>query len=160
MRLTSSNQSPSLVYSRTPCFLETPHTGLSQKGWRALDLFSGSGSVARVLRDLGWEVLTLDNAERARADISQDILEWEYWNFPKGYFQLVTAGPPCQEYSMAKTIGTRDLEGADKLILKTLEIIKYFEPVLWWLENPRGGLLKSQGLLDSFAFVDVDYCQF
>ena len=31
---------------------------------------------------------------------------------------------------------------------------------MWWIENPRTGLLKDRGLLDSCLFVDVDYCQF
>ncbi len=105
-------------------------------------------------------MVTLDNAKRANADITTDILLWEFWKIPRGYFQLVAAGPPCQEYSQAKTVGVRDMVGADKLVRKTLEIIKHFQPLLWWVENPRGGLLKTRGLLDSFHFVDVDYCQF
>ena len=128
--------------------------------WRALDLFSGSGSVAKTLRKLGWEVVTLDNASRVRADIPMDIMDWKFWEVPKGYFQLVAASPPCQEYSQAKTMGSRDLEGADRLVRRTLDIIAHFDPPLWWLENPRGGQLKDRGLLDRFPFVDVDYCQF
>ena len=29
-----------------------------------------------------------------------------------------------------------------------------------WIKNPHTGLLKSRGLLDSYSFIDVDYCQF
>jgi len=159
---TSPNQPPSPMCHQTPCDPKIfPKPTLpAPKVWRALDLFSGSGSVAQVLRNRGWEVVTLDNAKRANADITTDILLWEFWKIPRGYFQLVAAGPPCQEYSQAKTIGVRDMVGADKLVRKTLEIIKHFQPLLWWVENPRGGLLKTRGLLDSFHFVDVDYCQF
>jgi site-specific DNA-cytosine methylase len=61
---------------------------------------------------------------------------------PAKPFQLISAGPPCEEYSITKTVGRRDVGKADKLVRKTLEIIKYFQPQLWCLENPRGGHLK------------------
>ena len=53
-----------------------------------------------------------------------------------------------------------DLEWADRLVCRTKEIIEYFKPPVWWIENPRTGLLKSRGLLDLCSFIDVDYCQF
>ena len=81
-------------------------------------------------------------------------------NFPSGIFTLIAAGVPCTEYSMAKTTRPRNLEEADALVHKTLEIIEYFQPQLWWIENPRGGLLSRRGILDQSAFIDVDYCQF
>jgi site-specific DNA-cytosine methylase len=123
-------------------------------------LFSGTGSVAKALSDLGWEVVTLDLNPKAKAQLQINILDWEYWRLPPKHFQLISAGPPCEEYSIAKTVGRRDFGKADKLIRKTLDIIGYFQPQLWWLENPRGGYLKSRGLLDHTPHVDVDYCQF
>ncbi len=74
--------------------------------WRALDLFSGTGSVATVLRGLGWEVTTLDSNLKAQATLQIDVLQWEYWKLPRGHFQLVAAGPPCQEYSIAQQWGS------------------------------------------------------
>ena len=35
---------------------------------------------------------------------------------------LVAASVPCNEYSQAKKVGVRDMESADKLVRKTLEI--------------------------------------
>ena len=62
---------------------------------------------------------------------------------------------------MAKTTGPpRDLEKAGRLVTKTLEIIAFFLPKRWWLENPRWGLLKSRKIMENIPFVDVDYCQF
>ena len=52
------------------------------------------------------------------------------------------------------------MKGADQLVRRTLDIIAHFDPLFWWLENPRGGYLKDRGLLDRFPFIDVDYCQF
>jgi hypothetical protein len=34
------------------------------------------------------------------------------------------------------------LVGADQIVAKVLAIIQYFEPPLWWIENPRGGISK------------------
>ena len=79
--------------------------------WRALDLFSGSGSVARVLRKLGWEVVTLDKASRVRADIPSDIMQWKFWEVPKGYFQLIAASPHCQRILTSKNSGSARFEG-------------------------------------------------
>lgn len=44
--------------------------------------------------------------------------------------------------------------------MRTLDIIRYFNPQMWWIENPRYGKLKEQGILEGVAVLDVDYCQF
>ena len=40
-----------------------------------LELFSGSGSVGKVAKDLGYEVVSLDLKD---ANINIDILKWNY----------------------------------------------------------------------------------
>ena len=52
------------------------------------------------------------------------------------------------------------MEEADKLVDRVFEILRYFQPNLWWIENPRGGFLKSLQPMQNVAFIDVDYCQF
>ena len=54
-----------------------------QKG-RALDLFSGTGSVANRLRELGYQVTTLDFLPKNNPDIVTDLIEWDYKQFPPG----------------------------------------------------------------------------
>jgi hypothetical protein len=137
----------------------TPQLEVDSKP-RALDLFSGTGSVASRLRDLGYEVITLDKNPRAGAQIQQDILHWRYRKFPKKYFKLIAASIPCNEYSVAKSVGDRDLELADTIARKTLEIIRYFQPEIWWIENPRFGMLRHRPFMKGLPFMDVDYCQF
>ena len=66
---------------------------------------------------------------------------------------------PCNEYSCAKKVGVRDMHAADQIVRKTLEVIEYFVPKNWSIENPRTGYLKTRGILDKYPFVDVDYCQ-
>ena len=73
---------------------------------------------------------------------------------------MIAAGPPCEEYSTAKTVQPRNFEKADEIIEKTLEVIRWFDPPVWWLENPRRGYLKSRECIRHVPFIDDDYCQF
>ena len=104
---------------------------------------------------------TLDIDPKHMPDIRCDVLSWDYkQNYSPSYFQIITASPPCTEYSRAKTVGRRDLETADRIVRRTLEIIDFFNPKVWWVENPRYGLLSSRSFMKDIPFVDIDYCQF
>ena len=148
------------------CLLSRPSSPLSccvvrRRTPLALDLFCGSNSVGGRLRELGFQVVSVDNRPSTNPTFCVDILTWKYWEvFSPGDFEVIGASPPCTEYSRAKTIGTRDLEGADLLVQKALEIISFFKPKFWWVENPRSGLLKEREVVKGIPFVDVDYCQF
>lgn len=128
---------------------------------RALDLFSGTGSVGAQLSKWGFQVKSLDKDPKCKADICLDILSWDYKRaHPTGWFQVICASVPCEEYSSAKTVQARNLDKADLLVRKVLEIVDYFRPHLWWIENPRNGLLRHRTFMQGLPFVDVDYCQF
>jgi site-specific DNA-cytosine methylase len=128
---------------------------------RALDLFSGTGSVGDRLRELGYEVVSLDISPACRPTIVADILNWQFRKkYPPGYFEVIAASVPCTEYSQAKTVGERKYKLADKIVRRTVEIIEYFQPRVWWIENPRTGRLKRRSVLWNQRWVDVDYCQF
>lgn len=126
-----------------------------------LELFSGTGSVGKVCKEIGWHVVSLDIDPRA--DIVCDILEWDYMQYPKDHFSVVWASPPCDEYSCMNYCRPEkvcDLEGADKLVKKTLEIIEYFSPCVWYIENPQTGRLKHREFMKDLPYIDVDYCMF
>ena len=116
---------------------------------KLLELFSGTGSVGRVAKELGYTVVSLDLKD---ADINQDLLKWDYKNIDKD-FGFVWASPPCTEYSIAKTTGVRKIDEANEIAKKTIEIIKYFEPKYWFIENPQTGLLKQQEFMKDFDFL-------
>ena len=63
---------------------------------RLLELFSGTGSVGRVARDLGFSVISLD---LKNANINTDTLSWDYKQFGVSDFDVIWASPPCTEYS-------------------------------------------------------------
>lgn len=125
---------------------------------RCLDLFSGSGSVAKALPE--HEVISVDICKKFNPTICVDILLWDYKTIPTGTFDVIWASVPCTEYSKAKSRGVRDLEGADALVAKTLEIIRYFAPRLYFIENPWTGLLKHRDVVAGIPRVDLTYCKY
>ena len=56
---------------------------------KLLELFSGTGSVGRVAKEKGFEVISLD---LKNADNNCDILQWDYKIYPSGYFDFVLCG--------------------------------------------------------------------
>ena len=125
---------------------------------KLLELFSGTGSVGDVARELGYEVISLDRD--MEATIKTDIMDWDPHVYPSGYFDVIWASPPCTEYSRAKTTGVRDIEGANKIVQKTLDILEYFCPKYWMIENPQTGLLKDQLCMWGLPYLDIDYCKY
>ena len=61
---------------------------------------------------------------------------------------------------MTKTTGVRKIEEANRIVMKALEIIEYFKPKYWTLENPQTGLLKKQEFMEGLPYVDIDYCKY
>jgi hypothetical protein len=125
---------------------------------KVLELFSGTRSIGKCCDNLGWESVSVDLI--LPADHKCDIMDFDYKQYPKDYFDIVWASPPCTEYSKAKSRGIRDIEGANKIVLKTLEIIKYFDCQYWFIENPQTGKLKDQYFMQKLNFVDCDYCMY
>ena len=136
------------------------HSTPSPDKLRMLDLFSGTGSVGKRFLLQGYEVVSLDIKRSEHPTICMDILRWKFKEYPPGYFDVIAAGPPCDDYSLAKNLRPRKFHHADRLVRKTVEIIRYFKPRLWWIENPRTGFLKTRNVVKDLDFIDVDYCQF
>ena len=127
---------------------------------RLLELFSGTGSIGRAFEARGWEVISLDILPGAT--ITSNILDWEYKNYPREHFDFVWASPPCTEYSKARTRAKRprDFDGADAIVRRTLEIIWFFRPPLWLIENPQTGYLKNREIMREIPWRDVTYCRY
>ena len=125
-----------------------------------LDLFSGTGSAACVFRRRGYAVTTLDADPQFKADITIDIRCWDYKQLPRGHFDVIFAAPPCTEFSTLMTGRPRRLDEADSLVLAALEVIQWFAPATWILENPRRGLLRTRPYMQQLNFTDADYCRF
>ena len=126
---------------------------------RLLELFSGTDSIGR---EFPGEVVSLDITGTPTHRI--DILQWDYTMYPPGHFDMIWASPPCTEYSSARRPNAstpRDLEGADQLVYQTIQIIQYFKPVFWFLENPWSGLLRRRSVVSALpAPIKVSYCRY
>jgi len=121
------------------------HAIPAQGAPRALDLFCGTKSAARVLERHGYQVETVDADPSRNPSVCVDVMEWDYKTlYPPGHFDIVVAAPPCTEYSAALNgcCRARRLAEADAIVLKTLEIIHYLQPKRWWLETPQTGILS------------------
>lgn len=131
--------------------------------YRVLDLFSGSGSFSDYCRRRPRKfprVITLDSNPKFKADIVVDILKWNYKAWPKDSFDIIWSSPPCTEFSIAKTVGTRNIALADQIVKKTIQIISHFKPKFWFIENPSTGYLKNRPYMQGVPFYDVCYCQY
>jgi site-specific DNA-cytosine methylase len=129
---------------------------------RTLELFSGTQSFSKYIKQrYSADTVTVDIISRFNPTHHIDILEWDYRIYPPHYFDIIWASPPCTQYSVAKTQGIRDLEGADTLVRKAFEIIDYFEPKQWILENVGTGLLVTR-MKDIRAcnMYIADYCAY
>ena len=52
------------------------------------------------------------------------------------------------------------LETADALVQRCLDIIAYWRPRYWFIENPQTGLLKTRDVVQGIPYVDLDYCMY
>ncbi len=130
---------------------------------RALVLFTGTGSVDRALERYGFQVDNLDIDPKCNATWTCDILQWEAWKeLPPGRYDFIWASPPCVQYSRARTTAKtpRNLELADSIVERTLEIIKELAPKAWLVENPQTGLLKTRKVIEGYPWRDVCYCKY
>jgi len=134
---------------------------------RLLDLYSGTHSVGSVAKEMGFQVISLDLSD---ADICTNIMDWNFKEFATGYFDVIWASPPCDTFSIArfKNIGrhniTREsietdiLEIGLPLLRKTEEILEYFKPKYYFIENPDSGAMKR--FINNRHYYVVDYCMY
>ena len=125
---------------------------------RLLELFSGTGSVGDVATAMGFEVVSVDRDMPATHKC--DIMEWNYKQYPPKYFDVLWASPPCTEYSCALTTRPRNIEAANVIVQRALDILEYFEPRFWMIENPQSGRLKNEIMMWGIPFKDIDYCKY
>jgi len=139
-----------------------------------LELFSGTHSVGKVCKDLCYNVISVDIENEPTHKV--DILKWDYKIYPKDYFYYIHASPPCETFSNIRKcwigrklkahdeIFTKELYLKDQLeygvplLNKTLEIIEYFNPKYFTIENPQSGDMKNY--INDISCANVDYCMY
>lgn len=105
-----------------------------------LSLFDYTGNWSKPYKDNGYEVIQID------IKLGIDILSWDYKKLKNVYGIL--AAVPCTDYAVsgARWFAAKDKDGrteqSQKLVAKTKEIIEYFNPVFWVVENPISRIHK------------------
>ena len=112
------------------------------KSMRCLEVFKGTGSVGKVFEAAGWEVISVDIEAKYEPTHCVNVLDFDYRQYAPGHFDYVHLSPPCTEFSLALTRRPRNLPLGDLLVDKALEILMYFRPRWWTLENPYTGMLR------------------
>jgi len=157
-----------------------------------LELFSGTHSFGKVSHKLGYNVVSLDRDlgagcpfktdYKSQTHIQEDIMTWDYTIYPKGHFELITLSPVCLWWSNLRNswIGRKTKASGDKVVTKEFlqndietlgkpmvdkcfEILEYFEPKKWILENPKTGKMKhyiEEKYPQYNTFYDIDYCMY
>jgi hypothetical protein len=135
-----------------------------------LELFAGSRSIGKVAEELGFNVYSSDINSFDKIDYVTNILEFDY---KKVFFKpdVIWASPPCTSFSVA-SIGhhwtggkcayipkTDSAKLGLELVKKTLEIINYYNPKYWFIENPRG-VLRKLPIVQGLKVNTVTYCQY
>ncbi len=146
-----------------------------------LELFKGGGSISEYWSEIHIEnadnhnvnVISLDIDEKYNPSICCDIMDFDYKQYPVGYFDIIWASPECKIFSQLQycLIGSKwkdkkDLEEErkkhSKYINKTIEIIEYLKPSLYYIENPLYSAIwkyiENKDFLNHYVI--VDYCRF
>ena len=153
---------------------------------RVLDLFAGSESVLEAISTLlapkrgsqdGFllEIVSLDiepqnqDGQRFRGSFSSkyiqgDIRNWRALlrNYGSGFFDMIWCSPPCEKFSRANQVVTdEDLKAAVEQVKCALACIKYYNPCVFYLENPDGRLRLEEvmGKFERYRH-RVSYCQY
>ena len=66
-----------------------------------LELFSGTGSMGRAFRQLGWEAISVDNGTTVIASMHIDVRLLKADMI--GEVDLIWASPVCKDFSRART---------------------------------------------------------
>ena len=138
-----------------------------------VELFKGTGSMSKIASIMGnfkeGNIITVDIDDTCDATYTCDIrnckdLEKCLDSFMKqGYIIIMHASPPCQHFSKAKTIGTRNIDEAMSLVEAAVNLMEKYS-VLWVIENPSSGkhsLWMQPYSLETFKYKhDFDYCAY
>lgn len=122
-----------------------------------ISLFDYTGNWSKPYKENGFEVVQVDIQHGI------DILTWDYTFIPSDSVLGVLASCPCTDFAVsgARWFKQKDLDGRTfqsvKLVSKTKEIIDYFKPEFWVIENPVSRIHKLNTWMGSPVFIFHPY---
>jgi len=146
-----------------------------------LELFSGTKSIGKVFEKEGHKVISVDIDNYFKPTHNDSIHDFDYKQYD--HFDYIHASPPCRWFSslqMAQYNKMRMIDGnlvyydkyfnemmieteSDLYVKKALEIINYFKPICWTMENPYStnpNALHRRPYMADYKYSIVDYCQY
>lgn len=126
---------------------------------KVLELFSGCGILSQSFRNNNHETFEIDLADDVNPDWRVDILNVSAQDIIDrfGYPDVIWASPLCTTHSIASISKHRTrldngllvaksdkAKEHDKVLIHTLNLIKELNPKYYFIENPRGGMRKSE----------------
>lgn len=136
-----------------------------------LELFAGTQSFSKVAKKLGHNTFTSDYRYFVGTDYQCDIMQFKLDRVPYKP-EIIWCSPPCQTFSVA-SISTYYKGGNGAYIpkkaetymgmayvQKAVDIINYFKPKYWYIENPRGVLRKLDVVKELPIRHTIWYCQY
>lgn len=140
---------------------------------KVLELFAGSRSVGKVAEQLGYEVFSVDWTNYDNIDLKIDIGLLKLSDIPF-VPDIIWASPDCTTYSIAAISTHRNKEDrsgkteyakkCDKANNHWIGLIKEWQKLnpklVYYIENPRGGLRKMDFMQDFPIRNTVWYCQY
>ncbi len=149
---------------------------------RVLELFKGTGSVEKAFKsiDTNIEVISLDIEKKYNPTHLCNILDFDYKQYPKNHFDIIWGSPPCDKFSHLRNCWKgRELKNGiiltEEIIQKEIEtiglpplyklqeIINYFKPKYYFIENPSTSKMKNyidhNFLYDINKYI-VSYCKY
>ena len=136
----------------------------------SLELCCGTQSFTKVMKRVypSHSHITVDIDPSCHPTYTCDILDFDYQSLlPPSEYKVthIWSSPPCTQYSNMRTTGpARDLVSADMTVERCLTIVRYYlarnPDMLWYMENPRTGLLKTRPCVCHLPFYDVTYCRY
>jgi len=149
-----------------------------------LELFSGTHSIGKVFESKGHNVISVDLDNKFNPTHNVNILDFDYKQYPKDYFTYIHSSPPCILFSQNQVswygrtkkhnitnepvIWNRKVHEecmivSDRLVERTLEIIEYFKPKYFTIENPHHNnwnCIKYRPYMIPIPYSIVDYCMY
>lgn len=135
--------------------------------YKVIDAFCGAGGLSLGLKNAGFEiVLSFDLDNKAIETIKQnapehksivcdvksirDHTEFKALSLKKGELDLLAGGPPCQGFSIQRTVGS-DHDDRNLLIDDYGDLIRALLPKFFLLENvPSIGGKRGKAILEKF----------
>ena len=131
-----------------------------------LSLFSGTQSWTKFYSKED-KIYNIDIEYLYSNTLCRNILYWDYKTEITDKIDIIYASPPCNLYfTILKNLNgntkytEQEKQLSIQLVDKTIEIIEYFRPKFFVIENPVGKMKQHYPKILDKAFIRLDYCMY